>query len=139
MVTVDTTTNSVFASIPEAIDCVGACARTMGFDEREVRRIQVAVDEACANVIEHAYDGIPAGVMEVECACEGREFVVRIRDWGQCFEPECVPVPDIDAPLDERSLGGLGLFLIRKTMDQAQFTFDPILGNELVMVKRLAP
>ena len=111
----------------------------MGFDAREVHRIQVAVDEACANVIEHAYAGLPPGEMEVECACEGREFTVRIRDWGRCFEPDCVPAPDIEAPLEERQLGGLGIFLIRKTMDRADFFFDPILGNELVMVKRLAP
>jgi len=130
---------AVLESIPEAIDCVGECARTMGFDEREIHRIQVAVDEACANVIEHAYDAQPPGEMEVECACEGHDFVVRIRDWGRCFDPGCVPVPDIDAPLEERSLGGLGLFLIRKTMDRAEFTFDPVLGNELVMVKRLGP
>jgi len=56
---------AVLESIPEAIDCVGECARTMGFDEREIHRIQVAVDEACANVIEHAYDGMPPGEMEV--------------------------------------------------------------------------
>jgi anti-sigma regulatory factor (Ser/Thr protein kinase) len=109
----------------------------MGFSEREVLRIQVAVDEACANVIEHAYSDMAPGEMEVECHCEGRDFVVRIRDWGRCFEPGCVPEPDIKAPLEERTLGGLGLFLIRKTMDSAEFSFDPILGNELVMVKHL--
>jgi serine/threonine-protein kinase RsbW len=131
--------HATLESIPEALDCVGECARKMGFDEREVRRIQIAVDEACANVIDHAYEGMPPGEMEVECACEGLDFVVRIRDWGRCFKPDCVPVPDVDAPLEERSLGGLGLYLIRRTMDRAEFSFDPILGNELVLVKRLTP
>jgi serine/threonine-protein kinase RsbW len=61
-----------------------------------------------------------------------------VRDWGRCFEPDGVQDPDITAPLEERTLGGLGLFLIRRYMDQVEYTFDPILGNELLMIKALA-
>jgi serine/threonine-protein kinase RsbW len=128
---------AVLESVPQAIDCVGESARAMGFDERQVHQIQMAVDEACANVVEHAYEGMPPGEMEVECRCEGRDFVVLVRDWGHSFEPDCVPEPDINAPLEERHLGGLGLYLIRRAMDRAEFTFDPRHGNELVMVKHL--
>jgi anti-sigma regulatory factor (Ser/Thr protein kinase) len=128
---------AVLESIPQAIDCVGASARAMGFGEKQVHQIQMAVDEACANVVEHAYADMLPGDMEVECRCEGRDFVVLIRDWGCAFEPDGVRQPDIDAPLEERELGGLGLYLIRRTMDRAEFTFDPQRGNELVMVKRL--
>jgi serine/threonine-protein kinase RsbW len=128
---------AVLGSIPHAIDCVGESARAMGFGEKQVHQIQMAVDEACANVVEHAYAGMPPGVMEVECRCEGQDLIVLIRDWGQTFVPEAVPEPDIEAPLEERQLGGLGLYLIRSAMDRAEFTFDPKRGNELVMVKRL--
>jgi anti-sigma regulatory factor (Ser/Thr protein kinase) len=64
-------------------------------------------------------------------------LIVRVRDWGQGFDPAKVDVPDIHAPLEDRSLGGLGLFLVRKVMDWVEFTFDPTDGNELLMVKRL--
>jgi serine/threonine-protein kinase RsbW len=43
----------------------------------------------------------------------------------------------VDAPLEERSLGGLGLFLVQAVMDWVRFSFDPDHGNELLMVKRL--
>jgi serine/threonine-protein kinase RsbW len=123
--------------VPEAIDCVTRSAQAAGFDERTVHKIQVAVDEACANVIEHAYAGMSDGYMEISCCLDGCSFIVRVRDWGRRFDPNAVEEPDIDAPLEERTLGGLGLYLIRQYMDHAQFSFDPEQGNELVMVKRL--
>lgn len=124
-------------SIPLAIECVTRSAVAAGFDERSVLQIQVAVDEACANIIQHAYAGEKDGDMEIRCCLDGHSFVVRVRDWGRGFDPEAVKKPDIDAPLEERCLGGLGLFLIRQFMDQAEYNFDPVHGNELVMVKRM--
>ena len=101
--------------------------------------VQVAVDEACANVVEHAYAGREPGTMEVSCCSDGRTFAIRVRAWGKSFEPNGVKDPNVTAPLEERTLGGLGLFLIRKYMDQVEYTFDPRLGNELLMTKSLAP
>jgi serine/threonine-protein kinase RsbW len=124
-------------NVPEAIECVTQSALAAGFDEQAVLQIQVAVDEACANVVQHAYAGTRDGDMEVTCSLDGHSFVVRVRNWGKRFNPEAVEEPDVAAPLEERGLGGLGLFLIQQFMDQAQYTFDPKHGNELIMVKRL--
>ncbi len=124
-------------NVPEAIACVTRSALAAGFDEQAVLQIQVAVDEACANVVQHAYAGTKDGDMEVTCCLDGHSFVVRVRNWGRGFDPEAVGEPNVDAPLEERGLGGLGLYLIRQFMDQARYTFDPKHGNELVMVKRL--
>lgn len=123
-------------NLPAILDCVGDTAREAGFDERAVNQVQVAVDEACANVIEHAYAGREPGDMQVSCCLDRQGIVIRVRDWGRAFEPERVAVPDIDAPLEERQLGGLGLFMIRRLMDHVSFTFDPVEGNEVVMAKR---
>jgi anti-sigma regulatory factor (Ser/Thr protein kinase) len=60
-----------------------------------------------------------------------------VRDWGRGFDPDSVVIPDVDAPLEERTLGGLGLFIVRQVMDYVQFTVDPETGNELKMAKRL--
>jgi serine/threonine-protein kinase RsbW len=122
-------------NVPLAIDCVNRSAKAAGFDDRTLHQIQVAVDEACANVIQHAYEGLEPGDMEVSCYLDDDKFVVSVRDWGRCFDPDGVLDPDVDAPLEERTLGGLGLFLIRQFMDEAHFSFDPERGNELVMVK----
>jgi serine/threonine-protein kinase RsbW len=61
---------------------------------------------------------------------------VVIRDWGTRFDPLAVPTPDVSAPLEERPLGGLGLYLMRQTMDEVGFRFDEDDGNILTMVKR---
>lgn len=126
---------AVLESIPEAIYCVTKAAQAAGFSDRDLHQIQVAVDEACANVVQHAYAGMAPGPMEISCAVEGERFIIRVRDWGRSFDPDSVEDPDVDAPLEERSLGGLGLFLIRQFVDEARFIFDSESGNVLTMVK----
>jgi anti-sigma regulatory factor (Ser/Thr protein kinase) len=128
---------AVLENIPRAMTCVRETAEAAGLDDRALYQIELAVDEACANIVQHAYQGMEQGDIEISCYQEERNFVIRIRDWGQGFEPEAVPDPDVEAPLEDRSLGGLGLFLIRQFMDEVQFTFNPVEGNELVMVKGL--
>jgi serine/threonine-protein kinase RsbW len=124
-------------NVPKATACVKKWAEALGFDDRALYQIQLAVDEACANVVDHAYDGCEPGDMEVTCSFHDQQLVVQVRDWGEGFDPSGVAKPDIEAPLEERDLGGLGLFLVDKVMDHVKFTFDPKAGNELCMAKRL--
>jgi len=128
---------AVLDNVPVATLWVAEAARGAGLDRRTVSQIELAVDEACANVVEHAYRAGDAGEMEVTCGLEVRGFVVRVRDWGTGFDPDAVDEPDVTAPLEERGLGGLGLFLVRQVMDEVGFSFNTERGNELVMVKRL--
>jgi anti-sigma regulatory factor (Ser/Thr protein kinase) len=122
------------ASIREFVAQAG---KDFDMDESAIYHLTLAVDEACTNAIKHGYDG-QAG--RIEITIEPTKDGVRtvIRDWGVPFEPDAVPVPDISAPLDKRPQGGLGLFLIRKVMDEVHFKFDAVNGNTLTMVKRLA-
>lgn len=128
---------AVLENVPQAIDCVTRLARTAGFDKSSLYEIQLAVDEACANVVHHAYRDSEPGEMEITCLLEDQVLTIRVRDWGSGFDPNGVEVPDIEAPLEERTLGGLGLFIVRSIMDRVEFTFDPELGNEMRMSKRL--
>ncbi|MFC2030946.1 ATP-binding protein, partial [Chloroflexota bacterium] len=127
---------AVLENVPVAIDCVTKSARAAGFDEGVLYRIQVAVDEACANVVQHAYRGIEVGDMEICCDLDETGLVIRVRDWGRSFDPDLVEDPNVEAPLEERTTGGLGIFLIRQYMDETRYSFDPEKGNELVMAKR---
>jgi len=114
---------------------VARSGRELDLDERANYDLQLAVDEACTNVIQHAYGG-RAG--EIEVTVEPAEGGVRVTvaDWGTPFELHKVPVPDVAAPLEQREVGGLGLFLIHQLMDDVRFDFDAELGNTLTMVKR---
>ena len=121
------------AAIREFVTQVG---QTLGFDGQALYDLQLAVDEACTNVIEHAY-GDQGG--EIRITVEAIENGVRvvIQDWGRPFDPTAIGIPDVCAPLEERRLGGLGLFLMRQVMDEVDFVFDPVEGNRLTMVKRI--
>jgi anti-sigma regulatory factor (Ser/Thr protein kinase) len=125
-------------NLGQIAEFVAERARLAGLDEDRVYAIQMATDEACTNSIEHAYDGRSAGKIHVCCYVEGLDFVVRVTDFGHEFDPDLVPVPDVSAPLEDRSIGGLGLFFMRKLVDGIEFSFDPVQGNQVVLRKRRA-
>ncbi len=114
---------------------VSRSGRELDLDEREIYDLQLAVDEACTNIIQHAYDG-QGGAMEVTVEPDKGGVRVTVRDWGTPFEFQKVPVPDVAAPLEQRGVGGLGLFLMHQVMDDIIFDFDAVQGNTLTMVKR---
>jgi serine/threonine-protein kinase RsbW len=117
-------------------DFVVQTSHELGLDSATTYDLQLAVDEACTNVVRHAYDG-ESGRIELEIQATGEGVRVTVWDWGQPFDPENIPEPDVTAPLEQRPLGGLGLFLMRQTMDEVQFDFDPEKGNRLTMLKRI--
>ena len=117
-------------------DFITATARELGLDEGQTFALQVAVDEACANVIEHAYGGRTDGTVRVTCQLASQEVIVRVYDHGRSFDPESVPPPDPTAPLDEQEDRALGLYLMGKLMDSVEFDFDAVQGNVLTMRKR---
>jgi anti-sigma regulatory factor (Ser/Thr protein kinase) len=130
---------AVLENVPVVMDRVIEAAARAGLDETTLQQIRLVIDEACANVVTHAYEGVEPGDMEITCSHSSQACIIEVRDWGQGFVLECVPVPDTDCPLDERILGGLGLFLIQHFMDQVEYSRDARSGNVLTMTKKLSP
>lgn len=120
---------------------VGEAARQSGLDDSAIYAAQLAVDEAFTNIIEHAYGG--ESLEKIECSCEIFEagLVITLCDCGKPFDPVAVPDPDLEADLEDRDIGGLGLYFIRQLMDEVEFNFTRQaetgkLCNVLRMVKR---
>jgi anti-sigma regulatory factor (Ser/Thr protein kinase) len=113
--------------------------RTMGMDAEDIYAMQLAVDEACTNVIDYAYQGRHGQPVTVECCEDDGRCMVVIRDHGRPFDPARIPSPDLHAPLSRRRIGGLGIYLMRKLMDDVRFHFDTVHGNELTLVKAIRP
>lgn len=111
-------------------------ARDAGMDDSETYAVELSVDEACTNIIEHAYQGESWG--DIECTCESNEVCLTfvIRDHGKPFDPSTVVTPDLNADIDNRAVGGLGLFLMKQLMDDVHFEPLGESGNVLTMVKR---
>lgn len=125
-----------FSSLTKIRDFVRKAARRAGLDESQVYAVQLAVDEACSNIIEHAYGG--EGVGEIQCTCKvnGKGLTVVLRDRGQPFDPGSIPEPLTGNRLEDLAPGGAGLYLMRKMMDEVTFEFSPETGNVLTMTKR---
>lgn len=128
---------AVLENIPKATEFVTQAAQAAGLIGKDLYQVQLAVDEACANVVHHAYQGMELGDMEICCSYNEQTFCIQVRDWGRGFDLGQVPEPRVHATLEERTLGGLGLFLIKEAMDQVHQSYYPGQGNLLVMVKRL--
>ena len=110
-------------------------AEAAGFPASDVYAIQTAVDEASANIIDHAYGGEDIGSILIQVFDQKDKIVIKLTDTGLTFDPEEVPLPDITSPLEIRKERGLGIFFMQKLMDEVDFNFSNSYGNTLTLVK----
>ncbi len=125
-----------FEYLDEIREFVGAIAREGGFSDKDVYNIQLATDEAASNIIEHAYEKIRDGVLELSCGMRDDLITIVLVDHGESFDPSEIPLPDLKADLSARKIGGLGIFLMRKLMDDVHYEVKPNHSNVLTMIKR---
>jgi len=111
-------------------------AHDLGASEDDIFACELSVDEAASNAFEHAY-GERGGTVQIKVWREGSEIVLSLLHWGEAFEPENIPAPNLASKLEERNVGGLGLYLMRRMMDDVTFHFDPITGNLITMRRKL--
>ncbi len=123
------------ANLEQIAEFVTAAAAALGLDEQRAFELQMAVDEACTNIIQHAYGPGVAGEILIRCEIEGDDLVVILRDRGRPFDPNEAPQPDTTCSLEERQVGGLGIYFMRKLTDRLVFRCGPE-GNELRLYKR---
>lgn len=126
-----------FDNLDEIREFVGDVASQVGFSDKEIYSIQLAADEASSNIIEHAYTGIKNGKLEIECTVFEGGLKIVMRDHGKPFDPSSVPEPNVKADLSERKIGGLGMYLMRKLMDEVTYESFDETGNVLTMIKRI--
>ncbi len=136
MESVELTVSSDLDGLPQVIDFVRQACTAAGLSDNAVFACELATDEACTNIIEHAYDGRSDGVIRVTCRTEPGAFVVQFHDQGVAFDPSKIREPLLNEVLADRPLGGLGMHFMRSLMDEVRFDFDPIQGNMLTMTKR---
>lgn len=88
---------------------------------RDAYHIRLALDELVTNVICYAYDSEGGHCIEVEIARLSGAVAVTLKDAGKPFNPLLAPEPDVNAPLEKRRIGGLGIHFVRKTMDELHY------------------
>lgn len=110
-------------------------AQKTGLDDCTIYAVETAVDEACSNIIEHAYGAEDLGEIQCECCVLPDRLIIILKDQGKPFDPSAVAAPNLEVPLDERTDHGLGLYFMRQMMDDVRFDFVEGVGNILTMVK----
>ena len=109
------------------------------FDSRQRYAIDLAVDEACSNVIDHAYAGDDQGEIRIILDFLEIGLKITIQDDGAPFDPDCVVEPDLTSPLETRCERGLGVYLIHEVMDEASWDFSTPGVNQLTLLKHFTP
>ncbi len=122
----------------EVRDFVSDAARQFGFSEEDVANIVLAVDEACTNIIKHAYQYAPDKEISIAIHRNNGTFEVKIKDRGKSFNPDVLRAPDLKRNLSHHRRGGLGVYLMRKLMDKVEYNFSDDTNNEVSLVKYLA-
>jgi serine/threonine-protein kinase RsbW len=125
-----------FTSLETICEFITEEAKAAGLNEDNVYAVQLAVDEACCNIIEHAYSGEDKGEILCECNILVDGLEVTLKDNGKPFDPDSIPEPQISVPLEELEPRGAGLYLIRKLMDEVDYKHSEGKGTILKMKKK---
>ncbi len=123
----------MLAKIGEIAGDVGGKA---GFDHAEISDIQLAVDEACTNTIIHGLKKDPSRIFRLMIQWRKHEIEIQIHESGEPFDPNATRDPDVKASLEDRPIGGLGVYFVRKLMDEVEYLNDENGIKILRMLKR---
>jgi serine/threonine-protein kinase RsbW len=121
--------------IPKVSDEIERCMNVHGWAEDAILDVQLAVEEAVTNSILHGYDGT-YGTIAIRIETSPHQITIEIADDAPAFDPLSVPDPDISADIEDRQIGGLGIFLIRRVMDEVSYRYENN-KNILVMEKKI--
>jgi serine/threonine-protein kinase RsbW len=124
-------------NLPIIADFARNALEQLGAEPAAEHKVQLVIDEACTNIIKHAYAGA-VGPITLVLEKTGDELVIVLNDKGKPFDPSSVPPPDLGTDVETRKIGGLGMYFMKRLMDKITYSFDDQLGNQLTMKKRLS-
>lgn len=131
------TVKSRTENLSEIRDFVKRTAEASGMIQDNIDKIMLAVDEACTNIIKHAYKSFPDGEINITISYSGKKFTVKIKDFGNSFEATSIPEPDLQKYYHEKRVGGLGMYLMKTLMDEVKYISVPGKYNEVLLSKNI--
>lgn len=121
--------------LAEVRDFVAKHASDFGFKKQDVADIRLAVDEAYTNIIKHAYKNDKRKSVDIELGYNSKEFWISLLDTGNAFDPNNYSKPDVRQKIKEKKRGGVGVYLIKKLMDDVEYETQGSV-NEIRMTKK---
>ncbi len=118
-------------NLEKLVQFVSSFARKQGFDSKRLQEIELGTEEALVNIFKYAYPGDQTGDVEVNCEYEKQAgLVITLTDSGVPFDIKSLPPPEFSADITDRPIGGLGVYLIHKMMDDIRYRRD---GNKNIL------
>ena len=109
-------------SLPLVNEWIEQCCEEAGLGLDWVMKFQLVIEEMVSNVIFYAYDSQQqAAAIELRFTWEAGTVSILLRDWGKPFDPTAKEDPDITLSVDDRPIGGLGIFMVKQLMDEVRY------------------
>jgi serine/threonine-protein kinase RsbW len=112
-------------------------ASSVGFKQDTIDNMMLAVDEACTNIIKHAYKSFPDGKIVIKINYKEKKLIITIIDYGNAFQPDSIPEPNIQEYYRQHRVGGLGMYLMKTLMDDVKYISIPGKYNQVLLSKSL--
>jgi serine/threonine-protein kinase RsbW len=126
--------NASTQNLSDVREFVSRHAEKHGFTSRQVADVQLAVDEACTNIIKHAYNYDASKELSIELEFDDEKMNVTLTDQGIGFDVERYKKPDLKKQIARKKRGGMGVYLIRNLMDEVNYYVESR-ENVLRMIK----
>jgi serine/threonine-protein kinase RsbW len=134
-------------TVPGTMDSLGlirehvrAAAASAGLDRKRAYRLELAVDEIATNIANHGYlEAGRTGDIVVSTRIDAHKLTVTLEDTAVPFDPRLLKRPEqIELPLAERPIGGLGIFLVMENVDEFRYEFKNGHNRNIFVMKRAA-
>src|SRR5690349_5890446 len=107
--------------VSRLVDRVEIFGRSHGLVADDIHAVQLLLDEVVFNIIRHAYDDVAAHDIGVSLSLKGSRLKIEIEDDGKPYDPTTTPAPNLDLPIDERPIGGLGVHIVRSLVESMHY------------------
>ena len=127
------TIDSEVSEIPKAVEFVAGKAEVLPFSPKVRNQIEVAVDEIISNIVYYAY-GEGKGKATVGVSCDDKGITITVEDSGIPYNPLEKEDPDITLSAEERGIGGYGIFIVKKVMDEITYNYSE--GKNILTMRK---
>lgn len=118
-------------------DFIRNVGQQVGFEDSDITKLIMAVDEACTNIVEHAYGHDTTKEVTIKVIYDDEQVNIKLIDSGQEFDPTSVEPKSLEELVRKRKTGGLGIRLINSLVDEVRYEFSDLHKNELHLIKKI--
>lgn len=107
------------------VEMLDFCLSFSDCSEQDKNEIYISAEEIFTNIASYAYEEGVEGMAEISCGIkEKKRFWISFKDWGKPYNPLNRPEPDFNIPFEQRRIGGLGIYMVKKFMDEVTYRYE---------------